>query len=540
MFVWMKMEQKFIININKILIVLLILLIAFKLYFCTEKKDFFVDEIFSYGLMNYHTAYIVDDETFKNNWHTKEYFDDYITINRDEIFDLSPIIRNQLEDYHPPFYYLCLRIAATFSIGNFTKWTGLILNLLFFLGACVIVYKIGNEIFSNKYYAVILLILYGFSKFSLENVLFIRMYQLMELLMLMLIYWNLKNYSKNDLKIKGLFLYVIIVTLGCLTQYYFGLFLIGTLICNIIISIKGKNKKSISKIIIAFIITQILASIIFPGYFGHIGKSVFRVSEKEKIAFIDVVKQKSEKMHKFLKLANEHILFIEVKNIFLVILVIAAIILIIKKIRKEKIYYNYKLNFILIPSIIFWIVVTFTAPYTDLRYILPVLIYPLIIMLYLLIKELNWIIRKKKIKNFVLLAVLILYIICIPFNIKNIWYLFNGRESVYNSLKKYSDIPCIYFYEEREILENGFMTDYNIIRQFNNIYIMERKEYSIKKLAKELENVDISNGIIIIDNGLNAYIERLEVLKNIKQIEKCERIPELSFSMFSNEYYYLH
>lgn len=525
---------------NILFIILLILLLAFKIYFCTQKQDFFVDEIFSYGLMNYHTAYIIDDEDFKNNWHDKEYFSEYITINKSEIFNLSPIINNQLEDYHPPFFYLCLRIAATFTVGSFTKWTGLILNLIIFLGCCIVVYKIGNAITKNKSFALILLAFYGFSKFSLENVLFIRMYQLLELLMLLLAYWNIKKYDKKDIEIKDLCSYIAIITLGCLTHYYFGLFLIGTLICNIIINIKRKNWKNIGKILMAFAITQILASILFPGYFANLEKSVYRTSEKEKITIIEFIKQKAQKMYQFGKLANEHLLFIEVKYIILTILIIGIIIFLIKKVKKERIQHNYKIIFIIIPSIVFWSAATATAPYIDLRYILPILVYPLILLIYLIFKELKFIISNEKIAKNVLSVIFIIYIICMPFNFNNIWYLFEGREKSYSKIKEYKDVPVIYFYDEKPILDNAFMEDYNFIKEFNNVYIMDRRNYTTKNLMEIIKNVDISNGLIIVDSGFNAYIEQKAILANIKNLTYSERIFELSTSMFSNEYYYFH
>ena len=200
---------------NKKVIIFLILIILvqvlFKIYLDYNKEDFFIDELYSYGLMNYKQAFIFEEESFRENWHNKEYFDDYLVVSEDEALDFSPVYDNQEEDYHPPLYYLLLRIAASFTIGYFTKWSGLILNILIFIGSAIMVFLIGRKLFKSDKYALLLTFIYGFSKFSSENTLFIRMYQLLELQMLFLAYWYLKNYQKEKLGIKELFLFGVLI-----------------------------------------------------------------------------------------------------------------------------------------------------------------------------------------------------------------------------------------------------------------------------------------------------------------------------------------
>ena len=58
------------------------------IYIDYHKEDFFVDELYSYGLMNYKQAFIFEEDTFINNWHNKEYFDDYLVVSKEEAKDL--------------------------------------------------------------------------------------------------------------------------------------------------------------------------------------------------------------------------------------------------------------------------------------------------------------------------------------------------------------------------------------------------------------------------------------------------------------------
>ena len=54
-------------NKKKIIIFLVIIIliqVLYKIYVGYHKEDFFVDELFSYGLMNYPRAYIFENEDF--------------------------------------------------------------------------------------------------------------------------------------------------------------------------------------------------------------------------------------------------------------------------------------------------------------------------------------------------------------------------------------------------------------------------------------------------------------------------------------------
>ena len=80
----MKKNKKIII----ILIIIILIQIIYKIYIDYHKEDFFFYELYSYGLMNYKQAFIFEEDTFINNWHNKEYFDDYLAVSKEEAKDL--------------------------------------------------------------------------------------------------------------------------------------------------------------------------------------------------------------------------------------------------------------------------------------------------------------------------------------------------------------------------------------------------------------------------------------------------------------------
>ena len=178
-----------------ILIIIILVQILIRIYFGYQKQYFHMDEMYSYGLMNYNKLNIADNEDFLNKWHNKEYFEDYLEVNNNEIYNIKPVYENQKNDVHPPLYYLLLRISATFTINKFTKWTGILLNITIFIISSIMVYLISKELFKNKIYAVLTTLINGLTLISLNSTLYIRMYELCNLNILIITFLHMKIYN---------------------------------------------------------------------------------------------------------------------------------------------------------------------------------------------------------------------------------------------------------------------------------------------------------------------------------------------------------
>ena len=72
---------------KEILIVTLFLIIQTLIYVicCFQKSYIHMDEAYSLGLASYDKTEIQANEDFYNTWHTKEYYEDYLCVNDDEI-----------------------------------------------------------------------------------------------------------------------------------------------------------------------------------------------------------------------------------------------------------------------------------------------------------------------------------------------------------------------------------------------------------------------------------------------------------------------
>ena len=201
---------------EKIIVVLLFILIIFAqifaIVYATGKREYYhIDEYYSYGLMGYKRAFIYENEDFLDNWHNKEYYKDYLVISENEKYDFSSVYNNQVEDVHPPLYYLLLRIMCNFNINEFSIWPGTILNIMFFIIASIFLFLIAKEIFKNPYYALLVCFISGFSLAIIETVMYVRMYELLVLNILMLVYWHIRKRDTKKLNYKDIILLYLMV-----------------------------------------------------------------------------------------------------------------------------------------------------------------------------------------------------------------------------------------------------------------------------------------------------------------------------------------
>ena len=89
------------------LIILIIIQTIIYIIVGCQKQYLHIDEAYSFGLANYDKVDIQNNEDFFNNWHTKEYYNDYLTIQQDEKFNFTPVYINQKNDVHYKYYYIC-------------------------------------------------------------------------------------------------------------------------------------------------------------------------------------------------------------------------------------------------------------------------------------------------------------------------------------------------------------------------------------------------------------------------------------------------
>lgn len=208
--------------------IILVILTVHAIYWCIAKEGYYIDELWSYGLSNgYYTPFLHQKGDYMNNWHQSEFYGDYLAVRPVEVFSYGSVYDNQVKDVHPPLYYMILHTVCSWFPGRFSKWFGLPVNLLFYCGSILLLYKISGQILGKKNHVrLIPPFFYGLSMGAVATLIYIRMYMLLTfwaLLFVFLAFYLMKE-EVNNKRILILSAIGATVTAGFLTQYYFAVF----------------------------------------------------------------------------------------------------------------------------------------------------------------------------------------------------------------------------------------------------------------------------------------------------------------------------
>ena len=580
----MKIKEKTI-----IVIILIIQTIIFVIA-GINKSYIHMDEAYSLGLTNYNKVEIQQNEDFYNTWHNKEYYEDYLSVNDNEKNNFLPVYENQKNDVHPPLYYLFLRIAMQFNIGSFSKWPGIILNIIIYLFITIFMYLILRKLFAksenSQIKSAFLALISSLTLASINNAIYIRMYALSSLNILITTYLHLKLAEKKGNNYKLLVAIGISALVGSLTHYYYLFYLAMLFIMFVIKYLKEKEYKELAKYIITMIIAGILSLIIFPYsikhmFFGYRGQgainSLLNISEF------------------FIKIC-QYILIINVyafNNILFILVVFILGIIIYKKIKKIKLIEKNKyIKYILYPTIFYFLLVAMSAPWIELRYMMPICSIIFILIMYLLIKLLKNIVKEKTLNIIVILIALLMFIMPfisnqiidisvgkkfkyeqenaysskqeiveklksesnIPINIfskftdasidDTLLFIKNFRiepEVLYSNKhkitemieKEYKNLPTLYLFNSNN---NRFLDDILLFAKINKSYIAKDIECNSQNIKQIMKDKDTSHGILVFINDGQEKDEKIEIIKETFGFEQTTYLQRLN----ACDLYYIH
>ncbi|MCI8352672.1 MAG: glycosyltransferase family 39 protein [Clostridia bacterium] len=503
----LKNKDKMIIGL---LIITIILQVALRIQYGKEKPYLHIDEGYSYGLMNYDKVDIMNNDDFYNNWHQNKYYEDYLTISKEEANDFTPVYENQKNDVHPPLFYLLLRGAASFTIDNFSKWTGIGLNLIIFIITSIMIYLVANKIFKNKLYAILVVLINGFTLASIDTTIFIRMYALNALNLLIISYLHIINLNKQELKIKDLLIMSVFIILGSLTHYHYLVFLFILYVIYMIKFIKSRNVKNAVKYTGLMIVSAIISLCIFPYSFVHI---FMGYRGQEAISSIEKIPQMWNSLGQYLVILNNHVF----NGILILILTIIAIIVIMKIAKNKKItiaFTNKEFLLILIPTLMYFTIIALISPYQETRYIMPICPLLVITVVYGLKVVLESVLSKKN--TFIILNCLFIVMLFIPqvFNIE-LMYFYKDKTDIVGYIEEKHHVPAIYIFNKEQ---NRFLDDIYMFTKLDNSYILDSKLFSKEKIREVFSGIDIKNGVIVFING---GLENDECLQTLKEELNC-------------------
>lgn len=404
------------------LIITIVLQLAVALCFCVQKQGFHYDENYSYYSSNVTYGLNPPDGDWLSGSSISEEF--HITPGRG--FNFPLVAQMQSFDVHPPVYYFLLNIICSLSSGIFSKWQGLILNLIFFVICELLIIALANKV-GNKNRAVtwFSLALFGFSPAIISGITFIRMYMLLtlECMTLILLHMNMLSYvkdtgdtysgtnsadesnvgcdkginlsKKNSLRLHGYIKYLIpiaaTVYIGFLTHYYFAVFAFFVAAFTSLFLFFRKSTRKTSYIYALSVIgSLVLAVLSYPSCLRHIFRG-YRGTEAMG-AFFDM-NNLSDRMGLFVGLLDDYVL----NRTFYILLLIILLAYVQVRFMNKRVSPNLCFGLSLITVVGYFAIVMKTAlmNYEEaVRYEMPIyglLIILIVVSLYGLLTDTSYV-----------------------------------------------------------------------------------------------------------------------------------------------------
>ena len=232
------------------------------------------DAFFSYGLANETEGFLfwdmnqIEAHTSDNGWIKGEEIYSYLVVDENETFAYHSVWDNQAKDVHPPLFYALLNTVCSFFTGQYFKWFGFIINIVAAVFIDVLVYQIARQIGLDEKQALLLTFLQGITPGILQLVSYVRMYALLSLWCILLVWAHIRLMKKKE----GYTYAILIATVLCggLTHYFFWVFAAICFSGYIVhLYIQKEFRVSLGKYVCSFIIGGILSIIVFPKSISH-------------------------------------------------------------------------------------------------------------------------------------------------------------------------------------------------------------------------------------------------------------------------------
>ena len=431
----------------------LLAVLAVCLFFAQRKNGMFIDEIYTYGLSNSHYAPFLKDAAggeLEGAVLSRQDLLDYVTVGPGEIGDFGSVYYNQVNDVHPPLYYWLFHLASCLSPGVFSKWTGLILDLILYLLTLFALYRLVLRLFGSPWNAAAAVLLYGLSGLGLSTMLMIRMYVLMTLLTVLLALWIARLMEKERwiwYPLIGL-----TVFLGLLTQYYFVFYAFFVCAAFVFWAAAKRRWRCLGLFALSAFAGVGLLLLVFPACIQHLTADKL-VSGGNAVEQLSAVSQYKTRLLLFFHEANHGM-----KAAVLFTLGLLALLLVFcKKLRAagkaKKLPWDSLV--ILVPAFAAFAVAALISPVPEQRYIYnlaPLFAASVSFLLALLERSLEGLPREKLWKTGLLLAVSVLSLLLIraqpPKYLYPIDPCYEDSYAEYDALAAaHAGDPCLYLTE---------------------------------------------------------------------------------------------
>ena len=271
------------------ILLIFVLSIIVNVYFGYQKSGFHEDEYYTYYSSNRSVGLYQPDR----EWQDRQTILDEFVVKNGEGFNYGLVALVQSWDVHPPFYYMIFHTICSLFPGVFTKWTGIITNLIAFSLTFLVLDLILKRLRVSFLMEMLGLLFYGFNPQTISGNMLTRMYAWLSFFVALCAYLHIRlvqdyksmktlNVSEHKetqkvsfagaLKEYGMYILPVVVTsyLGFLTQYFYLFFFVSIGIAYTVwIVLFNKNIRYGITYVISCAVSLGLAVISYPASLHH-------------------------------------------------------------------------------------------------------------------------------------------------------------------------------------------------------------------------------------------------------------------------------
>lgn len=230
----LKIKSLFVRNNTQLYYVFLLLLVIIVqiiviLHYALERQNLFVDEVWTFNTANhYYFPFLFQSAVpYLNQWLPASFWINSVVVDPNHTFSYDSVFYNMSLDNQPPLYFMVIHTVCSLFPREFSRWFGIVPNLIFFVLSQLSFYTIGLKLFGKNSAALGLCLLCGSCWGTINNVMLIRMYTMLTFFAI-LTYWvhlqmieEVKKFKEQQFSKKTLFLVFVFSIFGFLTHYFF-------------------------------------------------------------------------------------------------------------------------------------------------------------------------------------------------------------------------------------------------------------------------------------------------------------------------------
>lgn len=508
-------------------------------YFGSKKLGFHEDEMATFSLSNHPDGFFFRTESLMHQWVNGSEFLDVLTVSEEERFDYQMVYQNQESDVHPPLYYYVIHTLSSLFEGQFSKWIGLVPNIVFCLLTSVIMFLISKKLMKSDALAALIAAVWAFSTGAVDTVIFIRMYAMLTLLTSLFVFLHLKaldqTLSGNRISAKWLVLLFLNALAGLLTQYYFSVF--ALFLCGLftLYLLFAKRWRDVLCYLIAECSAVASAILYYPAMLEHILGNGYRGKQ----AFSNLYNSSNflEEYKKVIQIISGDLLNGWVAELFLLCAVLLAFAALRKLFRHLSVRYvdgttelrfnnapvmrthsaiiRIPTNRIIVCSIgivffLYSLLISKVAPFQADRYYMAM--YPLFVLC--VISLVYWlfvfILRKQTICKIAVASLFLIISVC-GLTSRNPDYLYPESSIRSEKLANHSHLPVIILNDAYEWYATHWLTEYP---NYPEVFICSYKcDFSCLEEAAEI--TDLTDGFLLYVLRFSQSDE--EIMNRIQQ-----------------------